>query len=126
MKRTDIVMTEKLRSFLAFDLGHMDERLFPHCRADLRYSDDPGLLLDLYYPQEPRETYPVFLLIFGENLFPPIPSEVILPLAGVAAAGPNNSYWVMLLASVAGSVVGAWVLYGLGRLLGGIWRSFKR
>ncbi|MGO1284131.1 MAG: DedA family protein [Brachybacterium sp.] len=60
----------------------------------------------------------VFLLIFGENLFPPIPSEVILPLAGVAAAGPNNSYWVMLLASVAGSVVGAWVLYGLGRLLG--------
>ena len=65
MKRTDIVMTEKLRSFLAFDLGHMDERLFPHRRADLRYSDDPDLLLDLYYPQEPRETYPVFLLVFG-------------------------------------------------------------
>lgn len=60
----------------------------------------------------------VFLLIFGENLFPPIPSEVILPLAGVAAAGPNNSYWIMLLASVAGSMAGAWVLYGLGRLLG--------
>ena len=60
----------------------------------------------------------VFLLIFAENLFPPIPSEVILPLAGVAAAGPDNSYWVMLLASVAGSVVGACLLYGLGRLLG--------
>lgn len=65
MKRTDIVMTEMLRSFLAFDLGHMDESLFPHRRADLRYSDDPDLLLDLYYPQEPRETYPVFLLVFG-------------------------------------------------------------
>lgn len=60
----------------------------------------------------------VFLLIFAENLFPPIPSEVILPLAGVAAAGPGNSYWVMLLASVAGSVVGAWLLYGIGRALG--------
>lgn len=60
----------------------------------------------------------VFLLIFAENLFPPIPSEVILPLAGVAAAGPDNSYWVMLLASVAGSVVGAWLLYGIGRALG--------
>lgn len=60
----------------------------------------------------------VGLLIFLENLFPPIPSEVILPLAGVAAAGPNNSYWAMLLASVGGSLAGAWLLYGLGRLLG--------
>ena len=60
----------------------------------------------------------VALLIFLENLFPPIPSEVILPLAGVAAAGPEGSYLAMLLASVAGSVTGAWLLYGLGRLLG--------
>ena len=63
-------------------------------------------------------SFGVFLLIFLENLFPPIPSEVILPLAGVAAAGPNNAYWAMLLASVTGSVVGAWLLYGIGRLLG--------
>ena len=60
----------------------------------------------------------VFLLIFLENLFPPIPSEVVLPLAGVTAAGEDHSYWMMLLASIAGSVVGAWVLYGIGRLLG--------
>ena len=60
----------------------------------------------------------VFLLIFLENLFPPIPSEVVLPLAGVTSAGPDSSYWAMLLASVAGSVVGACLLYGLGRLLG--------
>lgn len=60
----------------------------------------------------------VLLLIFLENVFQPIPSEVILPLAGVTAAGPNNSYWVMLLASVAGSVLGAWLLYGIGRALG--------
>ena len=60
----------------------------------------------------------VALLIFLENVFPPIPSEVILPLAGVTAAGPNNSYAGMLIASIIGSVTGAWLLYGLGRLLG--------
>ncbi|GAA1483678.1 DedA family protein [Brachybacterium fresconis] len=60
----------------------------------------------------------VALLIFLENVFPPVPSEVILPLAGVAAAGPNNTYWAMLLASIGGSITGAWLLYGLGRLLG--------
>src|SRR5699024_12137545 len=52
------------------------------------------------------------------NLSPPIPSEVVLPLAGVTSAGPDSSSWAMLLASVAGSVVGACLLYGLGRLLG--------
>src|SRR5690606_42087155 len=60
----------------------------------------------------------VFLLSLGENLFPPIPSEVILPLAGVSSAGPEGSYVLMLLASIAGSVAGALLLYGLGRLLG--------
>ncbi|MGP5384559.1 DedA family protein [Brachybacterium tyrofermentans] len=60
----------------------------------------------------------VGLLIFLENVFPPIPSEVILPLAGVAAAGPNHNYWAMLIASLVGSLAGAWLLYGLGRLLG--------
>lgn len=60
----------------------------------------------------------VFLLIFLENLFPPIPSEVVLPLAGVSAAGPEHAYLVMLACSLAGSMAGAWLLYGLGRLLG--------
>ncbi len=60
----------------------------------------------------------VALLIFLENVFPPIPSEVILPLAGVAAAGPDHSFLEMLAWSVVGSVTGAWLLYGIGRLLG--------
>lgn len=60
----------------------------------------------------------VALLIFLENVFPPIPSEVILPLAGVAAAGPGHSYLGMLLFSLLGSLCGAWLLYGLGRALG--------
>ncbi|EWS80258.1 membrane protein [Brachybacterium phenoliresistens] len=60
----------------------------------------------------------VALLIFLENVFPPIPSEVILPLAGVAAAGPHHSFLGMLAFSLLGSVSGAWLLYGLGRALG--------
>lgn len=60
----------------------------------------------------------VALLIFLENVFPPIPSEVILPLAGVAAAGGEHSFLEMLLFSLLGSLTGAWLLYGLGRALG--------
>ncbi|MFC0673929.1 DedA family protein [Brachybacterium hainanense] len=60
----------------------------------------------------------VALLIFLENVFPPIPSEVILPLAGVAAAGENHTYLGMLAFSLLGSMCGAWLLYGLGRALG--------
>ena len=54
MKRTDIVMTEELKSFLAFDLGHMKEDAFPNKRTDIPYCDDPELLLDIYYPEEKR------------------------------------------------------------------------
>lgn len=60
----------------------------------------------------------VALLIFLENVFPPIPSEVVLPLAGVAAAGEEHTYVGMWIGALTGSVTGAWVLYGLGRLLG--------
>ncbi|PWH06520.1 hypothetical protein DEO23_06045 [Brachybacterium endophyticum] len=60
----------------------------------------------------------VALLIFLENVFPPIPSEVILPLAGVAAASEGHSFVEMLAFSLLGSVVGAWLLYGVGRALG--------
>ncbi|MFF9017294.1 DedA family protein [Streptomyces sp. NPDC014870] len=53
-----------------------------------------------------------------ENLFPPIPSEVILPLAGFAAAGGRMDLLAALLWTTAGSVVGALALYGVGALLG--------
>ena len=53
-----------------------------------------------------------------ENLFPPIPSEVILPLAGLAASRGSFTLFEALLWTTVGSVVGAFVLYGLGRWLG--------
>ncbi|WP_406201678.1 DedA family protein [Streptomyces europaeiscabiei] len=58
------------------------------------------------------------LAVALENLFPPIPSEVILPLAGFAASTGQMSLLAALLWTTAGSVVGALALYGVGALLG--------
>ncbi|MFJ6858759.1 DedA family protein [Streptomyces werraensis] len=53
-----------------------------------------------------------------ENLFPPVPSEVILPLAGFAASNGRMGLIAVLLWTTAGSVIGALALYGVGALLG--------
>ncbi|MER7212382.1 DedA family protein [Streptosporangium sp. NPDC000239] len=53
-----------------------------------------------------------------ENLFPPIPSEVILPLAGFASSQGEMSLPAVLLWTTTGSVVGALALYWIGALLG--------
>ncbi|WP_436736709.1 DedA family protein [Streptomyces sp. BBFR102] len=53
-----------------------------------------------------------------ENLFPPIPSEVILPLAGFTAATGEMSLVAVLIWTTVGSVVGALALYWVGALLG--------
>ncbi|MFF5173407.1 DedA family protein [Micromonospora sp. NPDC000089] len=58
------------------------------------------------------------LAVALENLFPPIPSEVILPLAGFAAAQGRISLLSAILWTTLGSVLGAWVLYGIGAALG--------
>lgn len=53
-----------------------------------------------------------------ENLFPPIPSEVILPLAGFAASRGTFPVWQAILFTTLGSLVGAMALYGIGAALG--------
>ncbi|UYQ61907.1 DedA family protein [Streptomyces peucetius] len=53
-----------------------------------------------------------------ENLFPPLPSEVILPLAGFAASTGQLGLLAVLLWTTAGSVAGALALYGIGAVLG--------
>ncbi|MFE0427108.1 DedA family protein [Streptomyces sp. NPDC058953] len=53
-----------------------------------------------------------------ENLFPPLPSEVILPLAGFAASTGQMNLIAALIWTTVGSVVGAWALYGVGAALG--------
>lgn len=58
------------------------------------------------------------LAIALENLFPPLPSEVILPLAGLAASRGSFTLIEALAWTTAGSIVGAFALYGLGAWLG--------
>jgi len=53
-----------------------------------------------------------------ENLFPPLPSEVVLPMAGLTASRGSFTLFEALLWTTLGSIVGAFMLYGLGRWLG--------
>lgn len=57
----------------------------------------------------------IFLLIAIENIFPPIPSEVILTFGGYLTTKYELTMWMVVLAATAGSVFGAIVLYGVGR-----------
>ncbi|MFK3983232.1 DedA family protein [Micromonospora sp. NPDC050397] len=60
----------------------------------------------------------VGLLVALENLVPPIPSEVVLLLAGSLSAEGRGNVLVMWLAATAGSVLGALALYWVGAALG--------
>ena len=59
----------------------------------------------------------VILLILVENLFPPIPSEVILTFGGVMTVCTDMTPVGVILFSTAGSLVGAVILYSVGRFL---------
>ncbi|HWL45578.1 MAG TPA: DedA family protein [Ilumatobacter sp.] len=60
----------------------------------------------------------VALLVALENLFPPIPSEIVLPFAGFHASDGHSTLWGMIVAATIGSVVGAWILYGVAAAIG--------
>jgi len=59
----------------------------------------------------------IFLLIAIENLFPPIPSEVILTFGGFMTTTSNLTIVGVIVAATLGSVIGAICLYGVGRVL---------
>lgn len=60
----------------------------------------------------------IFLLMLAENVFPPIPSELIMPLAGFVAARGELDIVLVILSGTAGSVVGALPWYYAGALFG--------
>jgi membrane protein DedA with SNARE-associated domain len=60
----------------------------------------------------------VALLTFLENVFPPIPSELIIPLAGFVAANGTLSLGFVIVAATAGSLAGGWLWYEVGRRVG--------
>jgi membrane protein DedA with SNARE-associated domain len=60
----------------------------------------------------------VALLMALENVFPPIPSELIMGLAGIESGKGNLNLWMVLLAGTVGSVAGNYVWYWVGRKVG--------
>ena len=58
----------------------------------------------------------VFFLILLENVFPPIPSEVILLISGFFSSYTSLSVFYMILASTLGSFLGAIILYYIGKI----------
>jgi len=60
----------------------------------------------------------LYLVMFLENVFPPIPSEVVLPLAGsLTLTGRFSVFWITVIGML-GSLTGAFLFYGLGMWLG--------
>lgn len=60
----------------------------------------------------------LYLVMFLENVFPPIPSEVVLPLAGsLTLTGRFSIFWITVIGML-GSLTGAFLFYGLGKWLG--------
>src|SRR4051812_11558368 len=60
----------------------------------------------------------VGLMIVLETVFPPIPSEVVLPLAGFLAKQGEMNLVLVIITSTIGSYLGALLLYWLGFVLG--------
>lgn len=60
----------------------------------------------------------IVLLMTIENVFPPIPSELIMPLAGYLAASGDMTLYGVIAAGTGGSVAGALVLYYAGARIG--------
>ncbi len=69
------------------------------------------IILTLGYPG-------VALIMFAENLFPPIPSEVVLPFTGSLVATGQLNLFGVLISSTLGAVLGTGLFYYLGHLLG--------
>lgn len=61
----------------------------------------------------------IALLMFAENVFPPIPSELIMPLAGFTAARGELDVALVVVAGTTGSVAGALLWYYVGLWIGG-------
>ncbi|HET9640675.1 MAG TPA: DedA family protein [Allosphingosinicella sp.] len=60
----------------------------------------------------------IFLLMFLETIFPPIPSEVIMPIAGVRAAQGPLTLWGVIASGTGGAMLGNLFWYALARVIG--------
>ena len=56
----------------------------------------------------------IFLLMALENIFPPIPSEFIMGLGGVAVSRGTMDFWPLMISGTVGSTLGNYAWYWLG------------
>jgi membrane protein DedA with SNARE-associated domain len=56
----------------------------------------------------------IAFLMFIENVFPPIPSELIMGIGGVAVARGTMEFWPLLFAGTAGSTIGNYAWFWIG------------
>lgn len=59
----------------------------------------------------------IFLMMALENIFPPIPSEIILPFGGFLTTYTGLTVFGVIIVATTGSVIGAIILYGIGMLM---------
>jgi membrane protein DedA with SNARE-associated domain len=60
----------------------------------------------------------IFLLMALENIFPPIPSEVIMGFGGMATARGRFDFWPLIMVATAGTTAGNYFWYWVGRRIG--------
>jgi membrane protein DedA with SNARE-associated domain len=90
----------------------------PHAAAAASSQELTGLAGFVTDVVETLGVVGVGLLVLLENLFPPIPSEAVLPLAGFLSGQGRLPFVAVVVSATAGSVLGALLLYGLGARLG--------
>ena len=66
----------------------------------------------------------VLLAMTLESVGIPIPSEVVMPLAGFGSAGPGGLA-VVVAAGTVGNLLGSWLAYGIGAAIGVEWRGSR-
>lgn len=60
----------------------------------------------------------VALLMLAENIFPPIPSEIVMPVAGIVAGRGDMSIWGVIILGTTGAVAGQYLWFWLGQRIG--------
>jgi membrane protein DedA with SNARE-associated domain len=59
----------------------------------------------------------IFIMMALENVFPPIPSEIVLPFGGFMTTNSELTVIGVVVTSTSGSILGAIILYGIGLLI---------
>lgn len=77
----------------------------------------PNLILDAVETSPLLGYSAIALVMLLENVIPPIPSEVVMPLAGFLIQQGKLEIVPVLIAGLLGTVLGAWFWYGVGRLM---------